>query len=64
MGEAFLEFNLYTYWVLVNGVLDVILWCLAPYIDDSREYGLARRLLAVATHRVVRMWVLHREARR
>ncbi len=63
MGEAFLEFNVYAYWVLVNGVLDVALWCLAPYIDDSREYGLTRRLLAVATCRLVRVWLEHREAR-
>ena len=63
MGESFLELNLYAYWALVNGVLDVILWCLAPYIDDSREYGLARRLLAVGTHRAVRIWLQRREAR-
>ncbi len=63
MGEAFLEFNLYAYWALVNAVLDVILWCLAPYIDDSREYGPTRRVLAVVTCRVVRVWLLHRAAR-
>ncbi len=63
MGEAFLQLNLYAYWVLVNGALDVVLWCLAPYIDDSREYGLARRLLAVTTRHAVRAWLVRREAR-
>ncbi len=63
MGETFLEFNLYAYWTLVNGLLDVALWCLAPYIDDSHEYGPARRVLAVATRWVVRIWLSRREAR-
>lgn len=64
MFSAFEEFNLFVYWALVNGVLDVILWCLGPYVDDSREYGWFRHLLAAVTSRVIRVWLLRHEYRR
>lgn len=38
MYSDFEELNLFAYWALVNGLLDAVLWCLGPYVDDSREY--------------------------
>jgi hypothetical protein len=63
MYSDFAELNAYAYWVLVNGVLDVILWCLGPYVDDSREYGFFRSILAEVTCRLVRIWLLLRDRR-
>ena len=64
MYSDFVEFNVYAYWVLVNGVLDVILWCLGPYVDDSREYGFFRCVLAKATCRLVQIWLQLRDRRK
>jgi hypothetical protein len=63
MYSAFEEFNLFAYWALVNGVLDVVLWCLGPYVDESRDYGWFRRQLADFTSRLVRIWLLYRDYR-
>jgi hypothetical protein len=62
MYSDFEEFNLFAYWALVNGVLDVLLWCLGPYVDDSREYGWLRHALAAVTRRVILTWLLLRES--
>jgi hypothetical protein len=64
MYSDFEEFNIYAYWALVNGVLDVLLWCLGPYVDDSREYGRLRHVLAAVTRRIILIWLLLRDCRR
>ncbi len=61
MYTAFEEFNAFAYWALVNAVLDAVLWCLGPYVDDSREYGFARQLLAFVTCQLVRIWLRFRD---
>lgn len=61
MFSDFYELNVCAYWALVNGVLDVILWCLGPYVDDSREYGLGRQVLALVTCKLVRAWLRIRD---
>ncbi|MBZ5639061.1 MAG: hypothetical protein LAO51_09955 [Acidobacteriia bacterium] len=63
MYSDFEELNLFAYWALVNGLLDAVLWCLGPYVDDSREYGLFRHALAEVTRRLVLIWLLLREFR-
>jgi len=63
MRSDFEEFNLLAYYALVNGVLDVVLWCLGPHVDDSREYGWFRHGLADVTGRLVRIWLLMQERR-
>ena len=35
-------------------VLDGLIWCLGPYVDDSRPYGRFRICLAGVTRAVVR----------
>ncbi len=57
MQDSFREFNLFVYWGAVNVILDAVLWCLRPYIDDSRPYGVPRLYLAVATRRACRAWL-------
>jgi hypothetical protein len=63
MRSDFEELNLFAYYALVNGVLDIALWCLGPHVDDSREYGWCRHALAAVTGRLIRMWLLAREDR-
>jgi hypothetical protein len=57
MHSDFEEFNLFAYYALVNGVLDILLWCLGPHVDGSREYGWFRHALAIATGRLIRIWL-------
>ena len=49
MLSQFEELNLYAYHTLRGAVLDVVIWCLGPIVDDTRSYGPVRRCLAVAT---------------
>ena len=49
--------NLYVYNTARIAVFDAIIWCLGPLVDDSREYGLARCLLAAVTRKVCRTWI-------
>ncbi len=64
MYSDFEEINLRAYYALLNGVLDVLLWCVGPYVDDSRDYGPLRRGLAFITGVIVGFWVRRREAQR
>ncbi len=57
MRSDFEEANLAAYYVLLNGCLDVLLWCVAPYVDDSREFGVFRRGLAMVTTVVLGAWL-------
>lgn len=54
MYDRFTETNLQAYHGLQGVFLDAVIWCLGPVVDESRDYGLARRALAVATCSVCR----------
>ena len=57
MNSDFEETNLVLYYGLANLLLDAVIWCLGPYVDDSREYGVARLCLAMVTRRICRIWL-------
>ena len=50
------ELNLLAYNSLRGWVFDAIIWCLGPFVDDSREYGRIRCYLALATRSLCRAW--------
>jgi hypothetical protein len=52
--DAFVELNLFVYHSLQGKLLDAVIWCLGPYVDDRRRYSLARLWLAWLTRRLVR----------
>lgn len=52
----FAELNAFVYHSVRGAVLDGVIWCLGPYVDDTREYGLARMYLARATRAAARRW--------
>jgi len=54
--SPFEELNLVLYHNLHGIGLDIVIWCLGPVIDDSREYGLLRTYLAAVTCRACRSW--------
>ena len=54
MRSEFEELNEYAYHSLHEALLDVVIWCLGPYVDDSSEYGFVRICLARATRASVR----------
>ncbi len=54
MYSEFSEFNSYVYHSAHGAVLDFLIWCLGPYVDDSREYGTLRIFLANTTRVFVR----------
>ena len=54
MLMGFDELNLFVYNSARNVVLDGVIWCLGPMVDDSREYGWFRICLAAATRQVCR----------
>ena len=56
MYSDFEELNAYVYHSARGALLDVVIWCLGPYVDGTRGYGLARMYLARATRAVVRRW--------
>jgi hypothetical protein len=56
MQTAFEELNLYAYHTVQGVFYDVLIWCLGPFVEESREYGLARCLLANLTCRLCRRW--------
>ncbi len=54
VNTEFEEFNAFVYHSGRGALLDVVIWCLGPYVDDTREYGRLRVRLARATRAVVR----------
>lgn len=54
MLSAFEEFNLYVYNSIRGMILDAVIWCLGPMIDEEREYGIFRHCLALATAKACR----------
>ncbi len=59
MLAAFEELNLFAYHALRGALLDVVIWCLGPLVDDTRRYGTFRLYLAALT-RVACRWHLRR----
>jgi len=57
LRSDFEELNAYIYHSVHGALLDVVIWCLGPYVDDAREYGRLRIHLARATHTLVRRWL-------
>jgi hypothetical protein len=57
MQTSFEELNLYAYNALRNVAYDLLIWCLAPLIDDSREYSLARLYIAALACGICRRWM-------
>jgi hypothetical protein len=49
MYDRFTEANLDAFDALHGVFLDAVIWCLGPVVDETKDYGLARRCLAVAT---------------
>lgn len=56
MLTPFEDLNLYAYHRARGWVLDAVIWCLGPVVDDTRRYGVLRRCLASATCRACRRW--------
>jgi hypothetical protein len=54
--SQFSEINAYVYHSARGVVLDVVIWCLGPFVDDTLEYGLLRVVLARGTRAVLRRW--------
>jgi hypothetical protein len=52
--SEFEELNAYAYHSVRGALLDVVIWCLGPYVDDTQSYGRLRIHLARATRSVVR----------
>ncbi len=50
----FEEINAYVYHSAHGALLDIVIWCLGPYVDETREYGPFRLWLAWATRLAVR----------
>jgi hypothetical protein len=60
MLSAFEEFNLYVYNSARGLVLDAVIWCLAPMIEEKHEYGIFRHCLALATAKACRGYLRFR----
>ena len=54
--HPFEQANLYVYLSAQEAVLDGAIWCLGPYVDDSRGYGAGRIVLARVTRSFLRPW--------
>ena len=50
----FVEANLCAYYRAQEALCDVVIWCLGPLADETRDYGLLRCYLALATRRICR----------
>jgi hypothetical protein len=57
MLSTFEEINLYVYYSVQGVFLDGVIWCLGPLADETREYGMLRQYLAVATVKVCRSYL-------
>ena len=54
MYTSFEDLNAYIYHSAQVVLLDGVIWCLGPYVDDSRGYGRFRIYLAQLTRLIVR----------
>ena len=53
----FNELNAYVYHSAHAAFLDGVIWCLGPFVDDSRSYGVFRVMLALCMRSLVRGWL-------
>jgi hypothetical protein len=60
MRTQFEQLNVFAYYSIINVFLDMIIWCLGPFVDNSREYNVPRLYLAVATRKLCRAWLSRR----
>jgi hypothetical protein len=56
-ADYFYELNAYVYQSSYVAVLDGVIWCLGPYVDDTRPYGPSRITLAWLTRKLIRGWL-------
>lgn len=56
MYTQFEDLNAYVYYSMQGLLLDGLIWCLAPYVYESRGYGPFRICLARATRSLIRLW--------
>ncbi len=61
MTSWFEEINLWAYYSVCGAFYDIVIWCLGPFVDDTREYGLLRCYLALMTRSACRVWLLRPE---
>ncbi len=54
MYTRFEDLNAYVYHSAQGALLDGLIWCLGPYVDDGHDYGLLRICLARVTCTIVR----------
>jgi hypothetical protein len=57
MLSVFEEMNLYVYNSVRGWILDCVIWCLAPMIEEGSEYGIFRHCLALATAKTCRAYL-------
>jgi hypothetical protein len=57
VNSQFEDLNAYVYHSARGAIFDVLIWCLGPYVDDTRPYGFLRVLVARVTRSVVRWWL-------
>ena len=57
MPSSFEQLNLFVFNSLQGAFYDAVIWCLGPFADDTREYGLLRCYLALATRKICRQVV-------
>ena len=57
MHDDFEDLNAYVYHSAKGLLFDALIWCLGPYVDESRAYGWPRMLLAGVTRGLVRSWL-------
>jgi hypothetical protein len=57
MRSDFEALNLILYYRMINGLLDLVIWCLGPYVHPAREYGFLRRRLAAVTRWCCSFWI-------
>ena len=56
MYSDFEDLNLYVYNSAHEAVLDVLIWCLGPYVDRVGEFGYFRIYLAWTTRLILRSY--------
>ena len=62
MYSQFEELNLFVYYSARGLILDALIWCLGPFVDDSRSYGVLRLYLAHATRALLRKcWLTQKD---
>jgi hypothetical protein len=57
MRSDFEALNLILYYRVINGLLDLVIWCLGPYVHRTREYGFLRRRLGAVTRWCCGLWI-------